>query len=192
MDELVGWKREERTLHGVTRAVYYKRNRGPGVILMARVPGSTPEVLRLGALVADSGFTVALPTFFGTPGKPSTWAYTTLQTLRMCISWEFNVFAANDSSPVVDWIRALCQDLHAEVGGSRGIGAIGLCITGNFALALTVGVGGIVQAPILGEPALPFPKPFINNAGAVHLSPTEEAEIRQNTTPALGLRFTAD
>ncbi len=143
-------------------------------------------------MVARSGFTVALPSFFRIPGKAYSWVYATQRFLRMCVSREFRVFPANGSSPIVNWIRELCSDLYAEVGGERGIGAIGRCITGNFALSLTIGSQGTVHAPIVSEPSLPFPLPFTGNSAAMHLSRTEEIAVQESDVPVVGLRFTND
>lgn len=41
--------------------------------------------------------------------------------------------AMRQTSPVIAWLRALAKSLHAEVGGV-GVGAIGMCFSGGFAL----------------------------------------------------------
>ena len=74
--------------------------------------------------------------------------------VHVCISREFRVLAVRQSSPITNWLRALCRSLHAELGG-KGVGAIGMCLTGNFALALMV--DSAVMAPVLSQPSLPFP-----------------------------------
>ena len=56
--------------------------------------------------------------------------------------------------PIADWLRALASDLHAELGGP-GVGALGMCFTGGFALAMMV--DDSVAAPVLAQPSLPFP-----------------------------------
>lgn len=106
------------------------------------------------------------------------------------MSAEFAVFAADGSSPVVDWIRLLCADLARETGGD--VGAIGLCITGGFTLSLTVGTNGKVTAPVMSEPSLPFALPFTHNDAALHLTCEEQEEIRANGSDVMGLRFTGD
>ena len=108
---------------GKTRTVF-RRGSGPGVVVMHEVPGITPPVAAFAARVADAGFTVYVPQLFGTPGKSETFGYALASMLHCCISREFKVLAANESSPITDWLRALCRLAHAECGGP-GVGAIG-------------------------------------------------------------------
>ena len=72
----------------------------------------------------------------------------------ICIRREFNVWAADKSSPIVDWLRALARKAHAECGG-KGVGAVGMCFTGGFALAMMTEPA--VVAPVLSQPSLPLP-----------------------------------
>jgi dienelactone hydrolase len=131
-----------------------------------------------------------LPSLFGKDGRAPTMLRDDEEVLKMCVSKEFAVFAANGSSPVVDWLRHLCRDLAAETGGP--VGAVGLCITGGFSLSLTVCTDGLVKAPVMSEPALPFPLLFTRNHGAIHLSVEEAAAIKRNPPPCMALRFTHD
>src|SRR5689334_13842345 len=119
-----------------TRTVFRKGS-GPGVVIMHEIPGITPEVRRFGERVTDAGFTVFMPHMFGTPNKELSVGYALGQMARACISREFSVLASRQSSPICDWLRALCRHVHAELGG-RGVGALGMCLTGNFALSLMV------------------------------------------------------
>ena len=183
---------EERTFGGVTKQVFRIGARGPAVVVMHEVPGVTPNVLRLAKIVADAGYHVAVPVLFGEPGKPPDLLYDAEEVLAMCVSAEFAVWRANGSSPVVDWLRALCVDLYGEVKEGKGVGAIGLCITGGFALSLAVGSDGVVKAPVMSEPSLPFPLPFTQNHEAVHLAPEEQAALAAGSVRAMGLRFTND
>ena len=83
---------------GKTRDVY-RRGRGPGVVVMHEVPGSTPPVAAFATRVADAGFTVVAPQLFGTPGRPETLGYVLSSMIHCCVSREFSVLAANESSP---------------------------------------------------------------------------------------------
>jgi dienelactone hydrolase len=175
---------------GAQRTVY-RRGRGPGVVVIHEIPGITPEVARFGRIVADDGFTVFLPHLFGTPGKPLSIPYALGQITRACIGREFAVLARNQSSPVTSWLRALCRHAHAECGGP-GVGAIGMCLTGNFALALMVDEA--VMAPVLSQPSLPFPLSAAHRS-AIHLSPAELEVVRRRARAGcgvLGLRFSGD
>jgi dienelactone hydrolase len=175
---------------GATRTVHCLGS-GPGVVAMHEIPGITPEVEHFARRVADEGFRVFLPHMFGTPGKPLSVPYALGQMARACISREFSVLAKGGSSPITDWLRALCRHAHAECGGP-GVGAIGMCLTGNFALSLMV--DDAVMAPVLSQPSLPFPVTREHRA-ALHLSPADLAVVKQRAREGagvLGLRFTHD
>jgi dienelactone hydrolase len=175
---------------GVSRVVY-RRGNGPGVVVIHEIPGITPEVRRFGERVADAGFTVFLPSLFGTPNKPYSASYILNQVARACISREFSVLASRQSSPITQWLRALCRMVHADIGG-KGVGAIGMCLTGNFALALMVDEE--VMAPVLSQPSLPFPLGSTRKA-ALHISDEDLAIVKRrvkNGVPVLGMRFTND
>jgi len=175
---------------GATRPVY-RRGEGPGVVIMHEIPGITPEVAGFARRVADEGFTVFLPHMFGTPGKPLGIPYALGQMARACISREFHVLARGESSPITDWLRALCRHAH-EVCGGPGVGAIGMCLTGNFALSLMVDES--VMAPVLSQPSLPFGVTRSHRA-ALHLSDADLAVVKQRVKGGcgvLGMRFTSD
>lgn len=149
---------------GVTRAVY-RAGSGPGVLLMHEIPGITPPVIRLARALCDAGFTVAMPHLFGTPGKPWSLPYTWASLAKVCVRREFRVLASERSSPITRWLRALAGALDRELGGG-GIGALGLCLTGNFALALML--DDAVVAPVLAQPSLPL---FTGASAARRLAP---------------------
>lgn len=176
---------------GVTRPVY-RKGRGPGIVVMHEVPGIYSAVAEFAERLVDEGFRVALPELFGTTGKPMSNGYAAGQILRACISREFHVMAARGSSPITHWLRALCRDLHAECGGP-GVGAIGMCLTGNFALALMV--DEVVMAPVLSQPSLPFPFGAERRRG-LHISDADLAVVKRRVADegarVLGLRFSGD
>jgi len=184
---LDGFREESFTHDGKTRPVY-RRGAGPGVVVMHEIPGIHPGVADFAVRVADAGFSVAMPVMFGTPGKPASTGYILGQILHACISKEFRLLAARKSSPITDWLRAYCRHLHAELGG-KGVGAIGMCLTGNFALALMVDEA--VMAPVLSQPSLPFPFGKSRRAG-LHISDEDLAIATGRNVPVLGLRFTED
>jgi len=187
---LEGFEAFPFTHAGVTRTVHCKGS-GPGVVAMHEIPGITPEVERFARRVADEGFRVFLPHMFGTPGKPLSIPYALGQMARACISREFSVLAKGESSPITDWLRALCRHAHAECGGP-GVGAIGMCLTGNFALSLMVDEA--VMAPVLSQPSLPFPVSRSHRA-ALHLSRADLEVVKKRSRQGagvLGLRFTHD
>ena len=133
----------------------YRRGTGPAVIVIHEMPGLHPLVVQFADRIVAAGMTVVMPSLFGTPGKPVTMGYGLREMLKgICIRREFSVWATNRSSPIVDWLRALARKLHPECGGS-GVGAIGMCFTGNFALAMMTEPA--VVAPVLSQPSLPLP-----------------------------------
>lgn len=187
---LQGFADSPFTHNGATRTVFRKGS-GPGVVIMHEIPGITPEVQRFAERVADAGFTVFMPHLFGTPGKKFSNGYAIGQMARACISREFAVLATRRSSPICDWLRALCRHAHAELGG-KGVGALGMCLTGNFALALMVDEA--VMAPVLSQPSLPFPLGKERRAG-LHLSDDDLCAVKRRASVGvgvLGLRFTND
>jgi dienelactone hydrolase len=188
---LEGFETFEFDHAGRTRTVL-RRGQGPPVVVMHEIPGITPQVAWFARTLADAGFTVWMPNLFGTPGQPLSTRYAVGQMLRACVSREFRLLAAHRSSPITDWLRALCRAAHAEIGG-RGVGAIGMCLTGNFALALMM--EPCLLAPVLSQPSLPVPLGAERRA-ALHVSPQELANLKRRVTGegacVLGLRFTRD
>jgi dienelactone hydrolase len=182
-----GFQSTNVTHLGETREVF-RAGTGPAVIVMSEMPGITPAVAQFGRTVAAAGFSVYMPYLFGQTMRPMTPGYTVGTMLRACISREFRVLAANASSPIVDWLRALANEAHQEQGG-KGVGAVGMCFTGNFALAMMLGTK--MLAPVLSQPSLPF----FNKAG-MHVSPEEIAAakrlIAEDGARILGLRFHGD
>jgi dienelactone hydrolase len=191
MSMLEGFTESSFNHDGVERTLY-RRGHGPGIIVMHEIPGITPQVAHFGRRIADAGFSVVMPDLFGTPGKPLSVPYIAGQLARACISREFHVLASHASSPITDWLRALCRQIHSEIGG-RGVGAIGMCLTGNFALALAM--DPCLMAPVLSQPSLPFPMGPERRA-ALHLSPSGLAclkrRVREDQVRVLGLRFNGD
>jgi dienelactone hydrolase len=187
---LEGFEASTSSFGGVERVVF-RRGSGPGVVIMHEIPGITPEVAGFGRRVADAGFTAVLPVMFGTPGKPFSIPYVMGQMARACISREFHVLASGRSSPITDWLRALCREVHGQCGGP-GVGAVGMCLTGNFALSLMV--DDAVMAPVLSQPSLPFPVSPRHRA-AIHLSDEDLAVVKRRSGAGcgvLGLRFSDD
>jgi dienelactone hydrolase len=189
-EKLEGFSTSSFTHDGKTWPVH-RRGRGPGVVIVHEIPGLHPAVAELGRRVADAGFSAVLPELFGTLNRELSGGYIAGSMLRACISREFHVLARNASSPITDWLRALCRQVHAECGGP-GVGALGMCLTGNFALALMV--DDVVMAPVLSQPSLPFGVSRSHRA-ALHLSPDDLAVVKRRAAGGcgvLGLRFTHD
>jgi dienelactone hydrolase len=173
-----------------TRDVY-RRGSGPAVIVIHEMPGLHPYVIRFADRVAAAGMTVFCPHLFGVPGRPATHPGSVLTMLGgMCVRREFSVWAANRSSPIVDWLRALARKVHADCGG-KGVGAVGMCFTGGFALAMMTEPA--VVAPVLSQPSLPMGR---RGAAAIDASPAEVAcarrRLEDEDLSMIGLRFFGD
>ena len=188
---LTGWHATPFTGAGRTHDCYQK-GEGPGVILVPEIPGITPEVLGLADHLVDQGFTVVMPSPFGVPGKPLSGGYAAGVIARLCVASEFRAFATNAHRPFADYLRALARDLAARTPGP-GVGVIGMCFTGGFALAAAV--DDVVLAPVVSQPSVPMP------LGAARrrdpgLSEAELATVVKRTTDSnlcvLGLRFSED
>ncbi len=169
----------------------YRRGSGPAVIVMHEMPGLHPQVIRFADRVAAAGMTVFCPSLFGKPGRPVDRPYVLTTMLGvLCIRREFYVWRGDRSSPVVDWLKALSRQAHRECGG-KGVGAVGMCFTGGFALAMMTDPS--VVAPVLSQPSLPIGKKVGAQIGA---SPKEIACVRDRLETedlsVIGLRFKSD
>jgi dienelactone hydrolase len=176
-----------------TRPVYRKGS-GPAVIIIHEIPGLHPLVIRFADHVAEAGMTVFLPSLFGTPGKPVTPNYAMQSMLAaICIRREFHVWSTQKSSPIVEWLRALARFAHAECGG-KGVGAVGMCFTGGFALAMMTEPA--VVAPVLSQPSMPIAAGSKKRAAGIDASPREIAcakqRFRDEDLTMLALRYKSD
>jgi dienelactone hydrolase len=192
MDALESWTRTDVTLEGETREVYRKGS-GRGVIIIHEFPGIEQSLIDFAQEVVDEGFTVLLPRLFGTPGAGFSFANIAGDVAQFCVRREFSVFARGKTSPVAVWLRALARRLHDDVGGD-GIGVIGMCFTGGFALAMMAGAP--VIAPVIAEPSLPAGVGLPRNAKArgadLGLSPSDLDAVRSSGCEVLGLHYRAD
>ena len=188
--QLDGWEHSEFTAAGITHGVF-RRGSGPLVIVIHEIPGITPKVRRFAEEVVDRGFTVAMPVLVGTPDRSPSRGYLASTFAKVCVSSEFTTWAVGRTSPIIGWLRALGRSLHAEIGGS-GIGAVGMCFSGGFALGMMV--DELMRAPVLSQPSLPIAM-GADRASDLSLSPDDlEAVVQRaaNGCEVLGLRFTGD
>jgi dienelactone hydrolase len=146
-----------------TRFDIYRIGAGAPVILMQEMPGIGPEAIALCKRLAGAGFEVWAPHWFGPLGKAT---HTNVVRI-LCMRREFQLFAKNKSSAIVDWMRALCRHV-AQVRGVERVGVIGMCLSGNFAMTLIAEPN--VWAAVASQPSLPGRAP-----GALHMSASEIA-----------------
>jgi len=185
-----GWVPGVHTASGVTHPTYRKGS-GPGVVVISEIPGITEDVVGFPEEVVGEGLTVVLPHLFGkVPSSDSPLA--AMSSLRQaCVNREFNKLRLRQTSPIADWLRSLARELHAELGGP-GVGALGMCFTGGFALAMMV--DDSVAAPVLAQPSLPFPVGRARGAD-LNLSPTDLSKVKERAAAGcevLGLRYRND
>jgi len=169
----------------------YRKGSGPAVIIIHEMPGLHPGILPFADRVAEAGMTVFLPVLFGVPGRPAGHPASLLTMISgMCVRFEFNAWRSGKSSPIADWLRALAAKAHAECGG-KGVGAVGMCFTGGFALAMMTEPAMV--APVLSQPSLPLGK---KNAGGIDAAPAEIAcakkRFAEEDLSMIGLRFHGD
>ncbi|MFE0651950.1 dienelactone hydrolase family protein [Streptomyces sp. NPDC059534] len=198
-DGLTDFARERFTHQGRSHAVLRSGN-GPAVLVMAEIPGITPKVARFARRVRDIGCTVVLPDLFGVAGRdPDPKAHglmgTAMTGLRavahICVSREFTVLAAGRTSPVVTWLRALAAREHERCGGP-GVGAVGMCFTGGYALAMATDER--LLAPVLCQPSLPLAV-TPRNRRSLDISPADLRAVQERCGTdlrVLGLRFRGD
>jgi dienelactone hydrolase len=186
-DPLDDFSRRAVCVDDVSKTVYVAGT-GPGVILMPEMPGISPDVARLAGWIRDAGFCVYLPSLFGVDGAYPTTEAGQAVVRRACVSAEFRVFAGGGTSPVVAWLRGLARIAHTECGGP-GVGAVGLCFTGNF--ALTMALEPAVIAPVVNHPSLPLDDPGgleIGDEDAVALA----ERVERDGLKVLAYRFDND
>jgi len=189
---LAAYQRDEFS-HGPWTRTVYRRGLGPAVIVIHEMPGLHPLVIRFADRVAEAGLTVFMPVLFGTLGRPVSLPYMCRSMIgAACIRREFNIWSRGKSSLIVDWLRALAHKAHRECGG-RGVGAVGMCFTGGFALAMMTEPS--VVAPVLSQPSLPFAVGAQRSAG-IDASPAEVACAKQRMIDEdlsmIGLRVKSD
>jgi dienelactone hydrolase len=187
---LTTWEKSTFTSAAITRDTY-RKGTGPVVIVVHEIPGITPAVERFADDVVQAGFTVVMPDLVGTAGQEVSGKYIASSMAKVCISREFTTMALGHTSPIISWLRALARSLHKEIGG-KGVGAIGMCFSGGFALGMMV--DEIMVAPVLSQPSLPFS--IGKKRGAdLNLSPDDAVVIAQRAAQGcqvLGLRFDQD
>lgn len=175
-----------------TRKVF-RRGTGPAIIVIHEIPGIHPLVVRFADRLVQAGHTLFLPSLMGEPGREVTRGYAVSEIFKsICVRREFAFWATNRSSPIVDWLRALARKVHGECGGP-GVGAVGMCFSGGFALAMMTEPA--VIAPVLSQPSLPLPI-SASRRSSLGLSPKElectQQRLEKEDLSLIGLRFLGD
>lgn len=173
---------------GKKRTVLVTGEHGPAVVAIHEIYGVTPQLIRFARWVRDAGFRVYLPVLYGPADGTAETKMSAGRILGLCVSREFNLFAEGKTSPIVEWLKGVARIAHQECGGP-GVGVIGMCLTGNFALAMAA--EPTVLAPVMAQPGLPANKP-----GAMGLSPADIEAVQRRTREeglkVRGYRFEGD
>jgi dienelactone hydrolase len=197
MSLLDSWATGSHTANGVTYPTY-RTGDGPGVIVIHEVPGITPSVIAFAEDVVARGFTVVMPSLFGRPEAGATVTQTVRTIASICVSREFSMFALGRTSPLATWLRSLARELHAQLGGP-GVGAVGMCLTGGFALAMLADAP--IAAPVLAQPASPaavgkarradlgISRADLESVKAKVAAGCQVLGLRYDHDPAVGTRF---
>jgi dienelactone hydrolase len=176
---------------GITRKVFKGAPSGEtqrGIVVVHEVPGITPQVVDFADRLIDRGATVWMPSLVGTPGQDRSAPYIAQTFAKVCVADEFAYWASDQSPPITQWLRALARELSSELGG-RKVGALGMCFSGGFALAMAA--DPVVSAPVLSQPAGPMPVGAARRRSA-HVSTEDLTRVAEKGCQVLGLRFTGD
>ena len=177
----------------ITHTVY-GRGTGCAVLLMHELPGLNRACIDYANELAQT-FAVYMPLLFGKPYDNNGLKFLP----HICISKEFAALSNGGGGTLVGWLRALGRKALQDCGGP-GIGAIGMCLTGNFAIALMADEA--VLAPVASQPALPITAalPMLRTVmpgarAALGVTPEQLAAAMQRAAqgvPLMCLRFSND
>ena len=177
--------------HAGTSHPTYRKGTGPGVVVIHEIPGPTPSVIGFGEELVQAGYTVVMPHLFGRAEAPMSAGAVARSMRQVCVSAEFTKLATGVTTPIAGWLRSLARELHGELGGP-GVGALGMCFTGGFALAMMV--DDSVAAPVLCQPSVPFAVGRRRSAD-LNLSPDDLATVKEraaNGCAVLGIQYASD
>lgn len=180
MTGIADFTRRDMTFLGRTKPVLCLGDSGPAVIVLHEIYGFTTPLARFCRWIAAEGMRVYAPILRGKPDDSNPQRTGLGDVLSLCVSREFTLFRTGRSSPVVDWLKPLAKQAHAECGGP-GVGVIGMCLTGGFAMSMAV--DPVVLAPVLAQPSLPA-----LSHGALDISPRDLETVKARTRDGLTLR----
>lgn len=151
----------------------------PSVMLMHEFPGINRDLVQLADTLARE-FRVVVPSIFGRDGAP-----TTGNSLKqICVRREVHALALHGVSAAVGWLRDFAEE-HVARRRNEPYGVIGMCFSGNFALALAVDPR--VAAAVVAQPSIPI------LPCALGLAPDDKEALKRRTgLHAQGYRFRRD
>jgi dienelactone hydrolase len=182
---------------GLSHRVYHAGERSnPPLLLMPEIAGLSPGLLLFAGRLIEARFQVYVPWLFGPLGSRAPLR----NAMRLCISREFANLRAGVSAPVTTWLRALAGHISRQNGGTR-VGAIGMCLTGAFAIPLVIDPE--VVAAVAAQPSVPLSPLFAGfgigrgaRLGKLNVSGSDIAAARERlesgSARLLALRCRAD
>jgi len=178
----------------VKHQVYTTGSDGPPVILLHELPGLTRETFATARQLADARYTVVVPLLFGQPGESSTFG----NIREVCGREQFDCNEGEKTSPQVAWLRELARCARQRSPDGKGVGVIGMCLTGAFPIPLLREPA--VVAPVICQPTLPFNRfnplqafGWFMDQSALAVDPEDLKHAReQRTGPLLGIRYKGD
>jgi dienelactone hydrolase len=167
---------------------------GPPVLLLHELPGLSRETLHTAKQLAGAHYTVVVPLLFGRPGDDQPFK----NLGRVCRDDEFACNRGERTSPHVAWLRDLASCARTRWPKGKGVGVVGMCLTGIFPIAMLRSPD--VVAPVVCQPTLPFNRHNIfqafgwfMNQSALALTPDDLEHARtKRTDPILGIRYRGD
>ncbi|MGB9121200.1 MAG: dienelactone hydrolase family protein [Candidatus Angelobacter sp.] len=174
------------TAADMTYRLYQSQSSGPAVLLLHELPGLYKEDVELGRRIAQCGFTVYMPLFFGKPNGKGHGAHVLWYGFSETVlpGSPFPGLRSGHTSRVARWLNELLPSIHRECG-NKGVGVVGMCLTGALPLALTG--SGDVRAVVLCQPALPY----FSHSG-LDVSETDIKTAKDHNVDILALKFSAD
>lgn len=186
-----GFEKRTFTFEGREHLFYRGgKEEGPAVVVLHESPGMHPAVIAFAQRLVDKSYRVYMPSLFGRDGARADLGAWVLLVPQLCIRREFEILG-DRASAAVTWLRKLAGLANDECGG-KGVGVVGMCFTGGFALAMAV--DKFVVAPVLSQPSLPWAIGQ-SRKSQIGLSPDDLATVKERTRDGLkvlGLRFTND
>lgn len=164
---------------GFTHAVYHAGDEhAPPLLVLPEIAGLSPGLLLFAERLIGAGFQVYVPWLFGPAGRRAP----VRNAMRLCISKEFANLRAGVSAPVTRWLRALAAHISEHNSGTR-VGAIGMCLTGAFAIPLII--DSRVGAAVAAQPSVPLSPLFAmsglggeSRLGELNVSDSDIAQAR--------------
>jgi len=168
----------------VARDVYLGPKRGPGVLLLHELMGLTDDTFDLAARISEEGFTVALPHLFGPAGGKGSLAAGAAGLFDRCIRSQMSILAGSQPRKGTAWLAAAAEWLDERTDSPNGIGVIGMCATGAYAMAAVLDpkVGAVVASQAAGPAFQP---------GSWGI-PGGDGQLRETTKGVMALRFRQD